>query len=571
VNEIVSIQALKHSVMISESGLMPKGQFTQPAENKNTPMTNACKIDSSSSRTMGADKFKRTKVSSIINDEIQYGEEKDAEFDERTYSIKCNLKGTHATSSTKKNTDTNDEDQHIKEYVDIKTPNTFIGDFNNTTVGESGVISMPSSKDHFSVPYLSTTMPLMDHFIPPLLCHSTKLTLLDFTRVHDSILQMRNILEKITEEYKIEKSSEIRLFTPDKLHLPVSIKHTRNLYRNFVDSRDLIKGDGHCLFLSRREMDIILYCLSNKIDYPECQKILLPYRDRDGVKNIFDTLRARKYHLDEKYMTYMCNVKKCVEQIFSIERDTERSQSSCTSKNDLRPISLSTTKPCSNIEHIPPLPEYKIELELMEFTQAEDFITRAKEKFYNENKGNFEEKGDVEGDSTSLKPLVDLLPDFTRVDSHARNLYRNFADSPDPILGHEYKLGLSRREMDIILYYLSNKFSQKECQSHLLPYRKDASVNACFEKLNKLNYHSDEKYLIYMQHTKKCVQKILMLEYVGFVHDNMLPAKKEQKRCSSRLALSSNLPKRRCLAEGNLSPTKKYLTKCSSKHQGTTN
>jgi len=245
--------------------------------------------------------------------------------------------------------------------------------------------------------------------------------------------------------------------------------------------------------------------------------------------------------------------------IVSIESDKipneTRLQSSCISKYDLRPISLATTRPlfdCSEIDFLPPMPAIQI-LMCLNISELKDFIFHAKERFYHQNEGDFENEDYVMGGSVSrfnIQPLLDLLPWHLRVDSHARNLYRNFADSSDDITGgnncfanssddiitggNNY-IDISRRELDIILYFLYNELSCDECHNLLLPYRNIYWLGISFQKIAKLNYHTDVKYVTYMQHVNKSVETIVSLEKASSTNDDTttLLQNKRQELCYS--------------------------------------
>ena len=105
--------------------------------------------------------------------------------------------------------------------------------------------------------------------------------------------------------------------------------HARHLYRNFSDCVDSLLENERAsttaddspssfdLKLSRREMDIFLYCIQNQQSYDVCH-MLMPYREILGVQKLYDHILCLEYHT--KYSTYMEHVANCVGTVVELER-----------------------------------------------------------------------------------------------------------------------------------------------------------------------------------------------------------------------------------------------------------
>lgn len=84
----------------------------------------------------------------------------------------------------------------------------------------------------------------------------------------------------------------------------------------------------------------------------------------------------------------------------------------------------------------------------------------------------------------------------------ARHLYRNFADSPDNhrnALTREssdkpLRLRLSRREVDIMLYFASKGQTAMDCH-YLMPYRSRRKMREVFESIKTLVHDAKEEYM----------------------------------------------------------------------------
>jgi len=181
--------------------------------------------------------------------------------------------------------------------------------------------------------------------------------------------------------------------------------------------------------------------------------------------------------------------------------------SSPLSKYDLSPQALVSTRPSYYDNDIPPLPSAKGLLTILNVNQVRSFIVSSRKILYEQNSYPY------------MQEMPEYIPEFARFDSSVRNLYRNFIDSEDPLIGRSDALGYSRREMDIVLYALSKEIMYSKCQRILLPYRKPTAVRSIFAIVKSLRYHENEKYLSYMNHVKKCVGRILLSEENGSTYN----------------------------------------------------
>jgi len=398
---------------------------------------------------------------------------------------------------------------------------------------------------------LAATRPIsvQNDCIPQLLTIASTLEILESSEVDKFINEAKDVFgskkrkrhkkhEQLEKEDNTRTCSTLPLSTQSLLDfLPEFSRvnsHARNLYRNFADSPDpIVTTKRDVLRLSRREMDIILYFLSEGEDHVECHK-LLPYRKDSKLERLFQRVKKSNYLTDKRYVIYIDHVKKYVEEICSLEIkqviNEERAACNSLLKYDLSPKALTYTKPIytegDEYGHIPSLPHSRGKLDIMNFDQVDEFITKSREIFYNKDEANFRtEKNAQESEqiiSHCMEPMMNLVPDYIDV-AHVCNLYRNFADSPDPLRGGDDSLYYSRREFDIILYALSIEMDSSKCHRLLLPYRDAESIERIFRVVEPNRYHEKKKYLSYMSHVKKCVERILSIERAGQTFDGTLP------------------------------------------------
>ena len=84
----------------------------------------------------------------------------------------------------------------------------------------------------------------------------------------------------------------------------------------------------------------------------------------------------------------------------------------------------------------------------------------------------------------------------------ARHLYRNFADSTDDLQvaspletpDKPLRLRLSRREVDIMLYFISKGQTAMDCH-YLMPYRSRRKMRKVYESIRKLIGDVKEEYM----------------------------------------------------------------------------
>jgi len=101
----------------------------------------------------------------------------------------------------------------------------------------------------------------------------------------------------------------------------------------------------------------------------------------------------------------------------------------------------------------------------------------------------------------------------------ARHLYRNFADSPDNhrnALTREssdkpLRLRLSRREVDIMLYFASKGQTAMDCH-YLMPYRSRRKMREVFESIKTLVHDAKEEY---MANVTATVEALIAIEGPG--------------------------------------------------------
>lgn len=98
-----------------------------------------------------------------------------------------------------------------------------------------------------------------------------------------------------------------------------------------------------------------------------------------------------------------------------------------------------------------------------------------------------------------------------RHDRNLRNLYRNFIDE-EMQDSSKAALNMTRREMDIILFYTLQKKSAQECREFLIPYRTINALRHAF-RVVKQQRCDDEKYSVYKEHVKKYVKELETQEH----------------------------------------------------------
>jgi hypothetical protein len=105
----------------------------------------------------------------------------------------------------------------------------------------------------------------------------------------------------------------------------------------------------------------------------------------------------------------------------------------------------------------------------------------------------------------------------------ARHLFRNFADSDTkecfkcPCTGPK-RLGISRREMDIMLYFNSKGKSARDCH-YLMPYRSQRGLRRIFEAIKDLGIVDVD----YMEHVTSTVEKLETIESRGHIEKKQAP------------------------------------------------
>mmetsp|Transcript_6573 Transcript_6573/g.12821 ORF Transcript_6573/g.12821 Transcript_6573/m.12821 type:complete len:376 (+) Transcript_6573:1770-2897(+) len=104
-----------------------------------------------------------------------------------------------------------------------------------------------------------------------------------------------------------------------------------------------------------------------------------------------------------------------------------------------------------------------------------------------------------------------LLPKSIPPD-HARHLYRNFSDNES--MNCPCKVGkplpISRREMDIMLYFIEQGKSSRDCHRYM-PYRHDRSLRYVFDKVKK-GYRNGAAGEMYMENVIVAVERIVSIE-----------------------------------------------------------
>jgi len=90
----------------------------------------------------------------------------------------------------------------------------------------------------------------------------------------------------------------------------------RHLYRNFCGETDILENKtGENLPLSRRERDIIVYCIAKCMGAEFCKEYL-PYRDDDTIDELYTAVKMQGYHENQEHVDH---VKRTVGIIFELE------------------------------------------------------------------------------------------------------------------------------------------------------------------------------------------------------------------------------------------------------------
>ena len=95
---------------------------------------------------------------------------------------------------------------------------------------------------------------------------------------------------------------------------------------------------------------------------------------------------------------------------------------------------------------------------------------------------------------------------YFRHDRILRNFYRNFVDEKVHN-SSKTSLSMSRREMDIILFYIFQEKTAEDCRECLIPYRTKNSLRLAFREVKQQRF--DEKtYAIYNEHVNHYVKEL---------------------------------------------------------------
>ena len=90
----------------------------------------------------------------------------------------------------------------------------------------------------------------------------------------------------------------------------------RHLYRNFYGETDILENKtGANLPLSRRERDIIVYCIAECMGAEFCQRFL-PYRDHDTIDKLYNAVKMQGCHENKEHVDH---VRRAVRRIFELE------------------------------------------------------------------------------------------------------------------------------------------------------------------------------------------------------------------------------------------------------------
>ena len=159
----------------------------------------------------------------------------------------------------------------------------------------------------------------------------------------------------------------------------------------------------------------------------------------------------------------------------------------------LKPLSSSDSNP------IPDVPSYSSQLEVYSKTDVEGILGNVA------NALNSNEDSEIQ----TIKVQMEF-------DRNARNAYRNFVDDNISDSKNRKEMPMSRNEMDIVLYFLSNKKTsedeQSTCQSLLIPYRSPTSIRYLFKLIKEQGILENLKYEGYMSHVTTYVGRIHELE-----------------------------------------------------------
>jgi hypothetical protein len=95
---------------------------------------------------------------------------------------------------------------------------------------------------------------------------------------------------------------------------------------------------------------------------------------------------------------------------------------------------------------------------------------------------------------------------YFRHDRMLRNFYRNFVDEKVHDLS-KTSLSMSRREMDIILFYIFQKKTAEDCREYLIPYRTKNSLRLAFREVKQQRF-DDKIYAVYNEHINHYVKEL---------------------------------------------------------------
>jgi hypothetical protein len=126
-------------------------------------------------------------------------------------------------------------------------------------------------------------------------------------------------------------------------------------------------------------------------------------------------------------------------------------------------------------------------------------------------------QGIISSNSDIHKQDIESIITRLQLDPAARNIFRNFGDTEVDTYSRRTKnIPISRRELDIALYFLNTNQSEKDCQQLLMPYRPQRFVKSIFASLkkDKLAPNTGKAYPEYMQHVLFYVKHICSLEQI---------------------------------------------------------
>ena len=193
-----------------------------------------------------------------------------------------------------------------------------------------------------------------------------------------------------------------------------------------------------------------------------------------------------------------------------------------TSVHDLSTQALTSTRPVySNAS--PPMEDEDgthlcCELDRLTKGAAIAFITKMKEKpdsFWEDKNIYF----------NMCQAVSFYLPKLVAY-RDGRQLYRNFADSPDPFncsCAADKNLRISRREMDIMLYYVSKNKKARDCQ-WLMPYRSERGLRKVFDTIKKFHDESFGTHYrkVYIENVVVAVERLVTLESSADAQDDRM-------------------------------------------------